>query len=293
MIDSLGTVTWVVFALLGVCIVLAVFEWEKYQTRTQHLALVLFATSFLLGLYEEIVSPVAAPAIGIMVLCAKLYSSPGKLRWVGLAGTVANAALVFTHKYPGFHNPIAIKEMLVTHDAIAYTRYLNFDKAAFAWSILQFGGIRKLPLHQLARGSIRLLPVLALAPPALLLLAYILGYARWDPKIGTYLWIWIPTNLLFTCVTEELVFREIFLSRPRKASAILGLAVASSILFGLAHFAGGWKYVLLATLAGGFYACAYLRTERLILFSVLTHFWVNLLHILFFTYPALATAFPP
>ena len=66
------------------------------------------------------------------------------------------------------------------------------------------------------------------------------------------------------------------------------MALVSSILFGFAHFAGGLQYILLATIAGGFYALAYLRAGRFVASSVLTHFWVNLLHILLFTYPALA-----
>ena len=157
MTNSLGTLTWIVFALLGACLIVAFFNWNKHQTGNERLALSLFAASFILGLYQGLVSPIAALPIGFMVLCARLYSSSGKLQWLGLAGIVVNALLVFTHKYPGFHNPVAISKMLLSQDAIPYTRYLNFDKAAFAWSILQFGSIRKPSLSQLARGSIRLL----------------------------------------------------------------------------------------------------------------------------------------
>jgi membrane protease YdiL (CAAX protease family) len=46
--------------------------------------------------------------------------------------------------------------------------------------------------------------------------------------------------------------------------------------------------VLLATVAGLFYGAAYLRTRR-IEGAILTHFALNAVHFLAFTYPALAS----
>lgn len=61
----------------------------------------------------------------------------------------------------------------------------------------------------------------------------------------------------------------------------------SSVLFGLAHFAGGVSYVVLATIAGVGYSLAYARTRR-IESAVVTHFGVNAVHFFGFTYPHLA-----
>ena len=61
----------------------------------------------------------------------------------------------------------------------------------------------------------------------------------------------------------------------------------SALAFGLAHAGGGWRYVLLATIAGTGYALAWQRTGR-IEASILAHFAVNATHFLLFTYPALA-----
>ena len=121
MVNSLGTLTWVVFALLATSLAITAVVWNKNQARVDRLALTLFTASFILGLCADIVSPIAALPVGIMVLCATLYSSPGNLKWFGLAGIVINALLVFTHKYPGFHNPVAISKMLVSPDGIPYT----------------------------------------------------------------------------------------------------------------------------------------------------------------------------
>ena len=70
--------------------------------------------------------------------------------------------------------------------------------------------------------------------------------------------------------------------------ATIGLVLAA-VLFGLMHYPGGTKYVLLSTVAGIGYGWTYLRTQR-IEASILTHFLVNCIHFVFFTYPALATA---
>jgi len=71
-----------------------------------------------------------------------------------------------------------------------------------------------------------------------------------------------------------------------KYGNILSL-ITVSILFGLAHFAGGFKYVILSTIASIIYGYAYQKTQR-IEASILCHFGVNTFHFIFLTYPALA-----
>jgi hypothetical protein len=61
---------------------------------------------------------------------------------------------------------------------------------------------------------------------------------------------------------------------------------ASALLFGAAHGAGGALYAALATVAGLGYALAYATTRR-VEAAVLTHFIVNAVHFLGFTYPHL------
>ncbi len=105
----------------------------------------------------------------------------------------------------------------------------------------------------------------------------------------------LPTATLVAIgalLAEEAFFRG-FLQREvehaldgRPHAAAIAVA-ASAILFGLAHAAGGWHYVLLATLAGTGYAMAYQRTGR-VEAAILTHFAVNATHFLLFTYPTLA-----
>lgn len=118
-----------------------------------------------------------------------------------------------------------------------------------------------------------------------------LGAATFAPKWPHLGWLWALNNLLLVCMTEEAVFRSYLqetLSR-RFHESRYGDALAigvGSILFGLAHFAGGEVLIVLSTLAGVGYGLAY-RVGGLQA-AVLAHFGLNLAHFTLFTYPMLA-----
>jgi membrane protease YdiL (CAAX protease family) len=138
----------------------------------------------------------------------------------------------------------------------------------------------------------RVWPLLPATLVVVLGTGWALHYVRPDLKWTPYSLYFLLSNLLFTCVTEEAFFRGFLLERMARGLARwrAGAAVAlvlSSVLFGLAHARGGAPLVLLATVAGLFYGAAYLRTRR-IEGAILTHFALNAVHFLAFTYPALA-----
>lgn len=92
-------------------------------------------------------------------------------------------------------------------------------------------------------------------------------------------------------MTEEAVFRgylqETLSRRFHESRYGDALAIGvGSILFGLAHFAGGEVLIVLSTLAGVGYGPAY-RVSGLQA-AVLAHFGLNLAHFTLFTYPMLA-----
>lgn len=76
------------------------------------------------------------------------------------------------------------------------------------------------------------------------------------------------------------------LPSPRKENPPLAVG-GSAALFGLAHWAGGWSYVLLAALAGLGYALAFRASGRIEM-AILAHFGLNAVHFLLLTYPGLA-----
>jgi hypothetical protein len=89
--------------------------------------------------------------------------------------------------------------------------------------------------------------------------------------------LWYPTGFV-------LHYLDIYFIRFRYGQYVSLLLV--SIFFGVLHYSGGWKYILLATIAGIVYGYIYQKTKR-IEASILTHFVLNTLHFLLFTYPAL------
>ncbi len=106
--------------------------------------------------------------------------------------------------------------------------------------------------------------------------------------------MWVPANLLVTCVAEETFFRGILQRHLAGAlrgripyGALVALLVAAAA-FGTAHIAGGSAYAMLATVAAAGYGAAYQITQ-LVEASILVHFTLNLVHLTLFTYPFVAS----
>lgn len=199
-----------------------------------------------------------------------------------------------THQFPGFHNLNVLDHVYVSKDAIPFTLYLNFDKTVLGIFILGFSGQlisnKQEWLLLFKQMAVKALVVILVA----IIVAFILGLVRFDFKIPDNLFIWVITNLLFVCVAEEAFFRGFIqknlslMMKKTRGGDYLALLIAA-LLFGLAHYAGGTKYIILAAVAGIGYGWVYLTTKR-IEGSILAHFGLNLIHVLFFTYPALARA---
>ena len=117
------------------------------------------------------------------------------------------------------------------------------------------------------------------------------GFVRWDPKLPAWWALWTWSMVFLTALPEEAVFRHLMqgglqdwlggTSRARWTAMVVG-----GVIFGLVHVAGGWTYVALATLAGIGYGWIYAASGS-IAASILAHTGLNLIHLLFFSYPAL------
>jgi len=212
------------------------------------------------------------------------------LAFVGVAGM---AGLLAAHAMSGFQNPVILRGVVLSSGAMPYTQYVNFDKTLAGVLVLAIGWFA--PLRTVRDWGATLLlaaPIVAVTIVGVMAASLALGFVRFDPRWTPLFWVWAPINLLLTCVSEEALFRG-FLQRElgvllggRAYAATTAVAV-SALGFGLAHAGGGWRYLLLATLAGTGYALAYQRTGR-VEASILAHFAVNATHFLLFTYPALA-----
>jgi CAAX protease family protein len=212
------------------------------------------------------------------------------LRAIGLMGIVGLSLGLAVHLIPGFHNQPIARGLVLSPGSAPYDIWLNFDKTVAGLLVLTLcyrGLIR-------TRGEL-ITALKRAATPAVLTLAVLLslslwaGYVRWAPKYPSLFWVWGAVNLLSTCMSEEAFFRGFIQKELSKALGHLryGAAVAlaiSAILFGIAHLAGGLAYVGLASVAGVGYGLVFQRTQRVEM-SILTHFCLNAVHFLFFTYP--------
>lgn len=216
-----------------------------------------------------------------------------RLQLPAAAVVVILAFLLGAHLLPGFHNPVLVRDRVLSAGASPYTQYLSFDKALVGLLLTGILGegllrSRRAWLEALRRAAPWIIATIALV----LGLALALGQLAPAPKWTPFFWLWAVTNLFFTCAAEEAFFRG-FLQRELDRTLLgLGggqaLAVgASAALFGLAHWAGGWSYVLFAALAGLGYALAFRASGRIEM-AILAHFGLNATHFLLLTYPQLA-----
>lgn len=202
-------------------------------------------------------------------------------------------ALLFSlHRVPGFFNPVLAEGIVFSSGAPALTLHLNYDTVVAGIVLM---GVFCQPLRtgeEWLAMLRRVWPMLPWTLAVVLGIGLALGQVRPDIKWTPYSAAFLAMNLLFTCVTEEAFFRGLMFVRVAaamqrwRAGAALAL-VLSAVLFGLVHARGGTPLMLLATVAGLFYSLAYLRARH-IEGAILTHFALNAVHFLAFTYPALA-----
>jgi membrane protease YdiL (CAAX protease family) len=117
--------------------------------------------------------------------------------------------------------------------------------------------------------------------PVAIALGFALSFLHFHKTLASPLWFasgWVFT-LFFIAVPEELFFRGLMLNMLERKIGTRNALVVSSLLFGLAHFNKraayfNWRYVILACIAGVFYARAWLSTRRILTSSV-THATVD------------------
>jgi membrane protease YdiL (CAAX protease family) len=250
--------------------------------------------SVLLGLFSHLLDPVTIIPITLMAF-ASYYSQAEKsrafVRWMASVAVIVLSAGLATHQFPGFNNLNVLDHVRVSKDAVPYTFYLNIDKTIVGIFILGFSYqliFEKDKWFALFKKiALKLLLVISIT----IVTAFALGFVTFDFKIPNDIFIWAITNLLFVCVAEEALFRtfiqnKLSLKMKKMKYGDCFAVLSTAILFGLVHYPGGIKFAVLAMVAGIGYGWVYAVTKR-VEASIITHFGLNLTHILFFTYPAL------
>lgn len=206
--------------------------------------------------------------------------------------TAVAALALALHQAPGFHNPVLAEGIRFSGDGAPFSLWANFDKAVVGIVLVGVFCERIASLDAWLAMLGRIAPVVLSTLVVVLGLGWLLGQVRPDLKWTPYSAWFLASNLFITCVAEEAFFRSFLLEKLAGVmrgwqGGVLVAVLATSILFGLAHLGGGVLLALLATLAGLHYAAAYLLSGR-VEGAILTHFALNAVHFLAWTYPALA-----
>jgi membrane protease YdiL (CAAX protease family) len=285
-----------VFAALAVAMVAL---WAPRVSAAPHAGswwVLPFAAALLLAQAHGVVDTRGLAAIVALTTACRIgaHAPDGALRGFALAVMLAMSAGLLLHAVPGFANPRVLDGVTLSVDSAPYSKFLNFDKGVLGLVLLGLYApqrtAQRAPAGTVAAAWWRFAAIAAVV----MALTVLAGYARWDPKLPAWWPLWLVSMIFFTALPEEAVFRHLmqgslhdWLGESSRARWTATLAAAA--LFGLAHVGGGWTYVGLATVAGIGYGLVYALTRSLAA-AVVAHTALNLLHLLLFSYPALAAS---
>ena len=281
----------ILLALTVLCLWLAPRVWPVFLVLTFLAGLVSGQLTWLAGLWILLLAGACYTYSNASSRTSK--QSARLVRATSFVAIVILAVGLAIHVLPGFHNIQVLPPTRLTPRSIPYDQWINFDKTLAG--VLLLGICYRRPITTLAQLKIalgRAVVPMTVTIASVIVLGKALGYIQWDPKWTSQFWIWAAINLLSTCMSEEAFFRAFLQTgierlAAKRASGVIIAIISSALLFGLAHMAGGWRYVALASVAGAGYGTVFFRT-RSIEASILAHFTLNAVHFLLFTYPAAA-----
>lgn len=248
------------------------------------LAFAFLIGAVLAGLVQQRLDLIALPFIAFLAACYPLAKKFPKAKPILLVLFLLLSIALQNHFVPGFRNLRIFDQIRFSADSVPYSLYLNFDKVAVGFFIFL-----QLPTPRLTRERVVItLRHLALLLALMSILAPLTGYVRFDPKFPELTWLWMLNNFFFVCLAEEALFRGFIQNQLLRWMKPYAAIAAAAALFGLAHYQGGIAYILFAFLAGLFYGHSFWKTGRLQT-AMAVHFGLNLVHFLFFSYPALRT----
>ncbi|WP_374601452.1 lysostaphin resistance A-like protein [Niveibacterium sp.] len=248
-----------------------------------------FALALVAAVAEGVLASWALAAVLALAAAGVLYTQlaqRGLARALGVVVALLALALAL-HVVPGAANPLLAGLQRLSPQSLLFRPWLSVDKG-FAGLVLLLCFV---PLARSAADWRRVgATLLRVGVPLVVLIvaaSLAAGYVAPDPKWPAFALPFLAGNLLFTCVAEEAFFRGLI---QRGLATTIGVAPAlaiASLLFGLAHLAGGPLYAAIAAFAGLGYGWAYQRSAR-IEAAILCHFALNAVHFLGFSYPALS-----
>lgn len=273
------------YILLGLSLLLC---WVSKKTSSVFFIGALGA-GFWLGTIRQEFLFVLPVLLGLILIIR--YNSHKALRFLAHLGFVTLAFGLFFHKIPGLNNPKVFDNIEVCQGCAPFTMYLNLEGGMIAFFLLTL----LIPLAHSGKDWVQIFKTasfwLILCTSSLMVTALYIGHIKFDMKFPPQTYLFALNNLILVCIAEEAFFRGYiqkylfhFCARYQFPK-ILALVIAS-LLFGFRHLSGGLPLMGLSVVAGLFYGATYMKTGK-IEASIITHFGLNLVHFLCFSYPFL------
>lgn len=255
----------------------------------KRLSLLLLALATALGVYQNVLDwPVTLVFAAVAALVAfRIYDRRSQV-WQSISEAllVLIALALMLHLIPGFNNPRQIDAVRAGAHSLPFSFSFHFDKALIPFLLLAcMPTLFKAEAHPPRTPVLWLLPVAAI--PLLLVSAVWLGGLAFERHVPDWLGAFTLANLFFVSLAEEAFFRGYLQQRLRQKWGSIVALLVTALLFGLAHAPGGVLLMVFAGLAGLIYGLVWHWSGRLWL-ATACHFALNMVHLLFFTYPALA-----
>lgn len=255
--------------------------------------------AFILGYMAKIVMPVALVPIGGLLIVHTILKGDirglARLALFGIA-TALSVGLIFGF-FSGFVSWPILKNVILTKDAAPFSLYMNFNKPFIGIAVLATG----FPLLSDFRGFIRAfkdsLPLILAGVIALIILAFFLDLVRFELKFPPVFLFFVVNNLIFVSIIEEAFWRGFFQKECYRSLGAKGpVANIGCILITALCFAGvhgfwisSFPFIFFVFISGIVYGMVYQYTKVLEI-SILTHWFFNVIHFTFFSYPMLKTS---
>ena len=275
------------YVLTSVCLIASTqLPGKQWRIGAGLLILLLLFLTHLVGYQGAIV---VAALIGCSYL---LWNSqkqlPAKLILASAWTTLA--AILLLHVVPDIYNLQILHHEPIKPNSIAISISWNIDKIWIGWAICAFA----IPLFGITDTSKpkrqwwrTMVPMVVIGIAMTMSLALILRLVTFDIALPHYFVIFASANLLNTCIAEEALFRGIIQNFLIKRINAWGGILVTALLFGLVHAPWSPLFAVVAAVAGIMYGAVYWYSGRLI-WAILIHWTVNLIHMLLFTYPLMA-----
>jgi len=194
------------------------------------------------------------------------------------------------HIFPGFNNMIYLKNYAVSEASRHHDEYWNFDKPFLMLCLINYYMEGHYKAGNLIH-SIKVGFVLTLICSAILAIVGLgMGYIKLDIKWPEIIYSWALLNIV--AVFAEEGFYRAFLQRLfaghlgrfiGRYGDIVSLLIVSA-LFGLSHFRMGFIHAVLCAVAGFLFGYGIVKSKR-VEACMISHFLLNMLHLILFTYP--------